>query len=70
MYKDSMIKGKSEMVYYMPFSDNNSFSDDLQQLINNGKGLNLPEGRVAASTYWLMMINISVFLEQLPYAML
>jgi predicted acetyltransferase len=45
---------KCAMSYYMPFSDNNSFSEDLQHLINNGKGLNLPEGWVAASTYWLM----------------
>ena len=48
---------KCGMSFYMPLSDNDSFYEDIQQLINNEKGDNLPDGWVPSTTYWLMRKN-------------
>jgi predicted acetyltransferase len=45
------------MSYYIPISNNDSFPEDIQRLRNNEKGLELPDGWVPASTYWLMDEN-------------
>lgn len=45
---------KCGMIYLIPISDNDSILEDIQQLNDNEEGLNLPEGWVPASTYWLM----------------
>lgn len=42
------------MGYYLPFSDEQSFARDVEQLQKNGRGIGLPEGWVPASTYWLI----------------
>ena len=45
---------KCGMSYFIPISVNNSFSYYIQRLNNYEKGLELPEGWVPSSTYWLM----------------
>jgi predicted acetyltransferase len=44
----------NEMCHYIPLSDESSFLDDINSLINTEKGIGLPSGWVSASTYWLM----------------
>lgn len=48
---------RCNMGYYMPFSDTQSFSDDVRRLNNHALGLDLPEGWVPESTYWLWNKN-------------
>ncbi len=45
---------KCGMDHYLPLSDASSFFDDINGIVNAGKGIGLPKGWVAASTYWLM----------------
>lgn len=42
------------MSHYIPLSDASSFHDDVNNLLNKGKGIDLPNGWVPASTYWLI----------------
>lgn len=42
------------MNYLIPSSDNDRILEDIQQLKDNEKGINLPDGWVSSSTYWLM----------------
>lgn len=45
---------KCEMTYLVPISDKDKILDEIYKLRDNENGLNLPEGWVPASTYWLM----------------
>jgi predicted acetyltransferase len=53
------------MYHYMPLSNEASFENDINILINKGKGIGLPEGWVPTSTYWLMDENFSHILGAL-----
>jgi predicted acetyltransferase len=44
---------KCGMYHYMPLSNESSFLDDINGLIDKSKGIGLPVGWVPASTYWL-----------------
>ena len=45
---------KCGMYHYMPLSNESSFLDDINGLIDKSKGIGLPVGWVPASTYWLI----------------
>ena len=45
---------KCGMTYLIPISDRGKISLEINKLIDNERGINLPVGWVPSSTYWLM----------------
>jgi predicted acetyltransferase len=48
---------KHEMQHYIPLSNEFTFLQDINSLINVSKGIGLPAGWVSASTFWLINVE-------------